>query len=250
MKLYDGGRAPNPRRVRIFLAEKGITVPTEQVDLGKLQQRVGGLYRDQSDAAGAGARARRRHGDRGIDRHLPLFRGAPARSAAVRPRRAGERAGRNVEQARRAALCFPVASVFQHLHPAMKQMVDPQVPEWGEANKPRVFAFLQFLDGELKDRPFVAGRELQRRRHHRAGRGRFHAGVETRGAGRARQCASAGTRRFRPVRAPRPRPALAPCARLRVICAPRGVMVPYPSVAFAILGWLLRKNTPMRPIAA
>ena len=34
MKLYDGGRAPNPRRVRIFLAEKGITVPTEQVDLG------------------------------------------------------------------------------------------------------------------------------------------------------------------------------------------------------------------------
>ena len=39
MKLYDGGRAPNPRRVRIFLAEKGITVPTEQVELGQLQQR-------------------------------------------------------------------------------------------------------------------------------------------------------------------------------------------------------------------
>lgn len=39
MKLYDGGRAPNPRRVRIFLAEKGISVPTEQVDLGNLQQR-------------------------------------------------------------------------------------------------------------------------------------------------------------------------------------------------------------------
>jgi len=39
MKLYDGGRAPNPRRVRIFLAEKGITVPTEQVNLGALEQR-------------------------------------------------------------------------------------------------------------------------------------------------------------------------------------------------------------------
>ena len=39
MKLYDGGRAPNPRRVRIFLAEKGVTVPTEQVELGKLEQR-------------------------------------------------------------------------------------------------------------------------------------------------------------------------------------------------------------------
>src|SRR3984957_16004130 len=39
MILYDGGRAPNPRRVRIFLAEKGIAVPTEQIDLGGLQQR-------------------------------------------------------------------------------------------------------------------------------------------------------------------------------------------------------------------
>src|SRR5262245_32002453 len=39
MKLYDGGRAPNPRRVRIFLAEKGISVPTEQVDLGALAQK-------------------------------------------------------------------------------------------------------------------------------------------------------------------------------------------------------------------
>ena len=39
MKLYDGGRAPNPRRVRVFLAEKGITVPIEQVDLGKLAHK-------------------------------------------------------------------------------------------------------------------------------------------------------------------------------------------------------------------
>jgi len=36
-------------------------------------------------------------------------------------------------------------------------MVDPQVPAWGEANKPRVTQFLEFLDGELRDRPYVAG---------------------------------------------------------------------------------------------
>ena len=36
MKLYDGGRAPNPRRVRIYLAEKGIEVPTVPVDMGAL----------------------------------------------------------------------------------------------------------------------------------------------------------------------------------------------------------------------
>ena len=33
MKLNDYQLAPNPRRVRIFLAEKGITIPTVQVDL-------------------------------------------------------------------------------------------------------------------------------------------------------------------------------------------------------------------------
>lgn len=33
MKLYDCTPAPSPRRVRIFLAEKGIDLPTVQVDL-------------------------------------------------------------------------------------------------------------------------------------------------------------------------------------------------------------------------
>ena len=39
MKLYDSAMAPNPRRVRIFLAEKGIEVPTIQVDIGKAENR-------------------------------------------------------------------------------------------------------------------------------------------------------------------------------------------------------------------
>jgi glutathione S-transferase len=38
MKFYDCAIAPSPRRVRIFLAEKGITVPTIQVDLRKGEQ--------------------------------------------------------------------------------------------------------------------------------------------------------------------------------------------------------------------
>ena len=33
MKIHDATTAPNPRRVRIFIAEKGITVPYEQVDI-------------------------------------------------------------------------------------------------------------------------------------------------------------------------------------------------------------------------
>jgi glutathione S-transferase len=40
MKLLETRMAPNPRRVRIFLAEKGIQVPTEELDLmkGELQR--------------------------------------------------------------------------------------------------------------------------------------------------------------------------------------------------------------------
>ena len=33
MKLYDYPKAPNPRRLRIYLTEKGIDIPTVQVDL-------------------------------------------------------------------------------------------------------------------------------------------------------------------------------------------------------------------------
>ncbi len=33
MRLYDAEWAPSPRRVRIFLAEKGIDVPREAIDL-------------------------------------------------------------------------------------------------------------------------------------------------------------------------------------------------------------------------
>ena len=38
LKLYHAGSSPNSRRVRIFLAEKGLTVPLVPVDLGKREQ--------------------------------------------------------------------------------------------------------------------------------------------------------------------------------------------------------------------
>jgi len=38
MKFYDCSTAPSPRRVRIFLAEKGIEIPTIQVDLRSGEQ--------------------------------------------------------------------------------------------------------------------------------------------------------------------------------------------------------------------
>jgi len=40
MQLYDVTAAPNPRRVRVFLAEKGIDVPMVQVDMAKGEHKT------------------------------------------------------------------------------------------------------------------------------------------------------------------------------------------------------------------
>ena len=155
MKLYDFARAPNPRRVRVFLAEKGITVPTEQVDLGALQhkspefssinpmQRLPTLVLDDGTVI-AESMAVCRYFE-ALRPEPPLF-GRSAKEVAL-----VEMWNRRME----LHLLMPVATVFRHLHPAMKEMEQPQVAEWGEANKPRVLEFLAFLDRELKDRLFA-----------------------------------------------------------------------------------------------
>jgi len=157
MKLYDGGRAPNPRRVRIFLAEKGIKIPIEQVDLGKLEhrteayaainpmRRVPTLVLDDGTAIAESIAICRYF--EALQPDPPLFGKTPLEIASI------EMWNRRVE----FHLYLPVSTVFQHLHPVMKPLVDPQVPAWGEANKPRIFDFLRFLDGELARRSYVAG---------------------------------------------------------------------------------------------
>ncbi len=39
----------------------------------------------------------------------------------------------------------------------MKEWEVPQIPEWGEANKPKAVEFLRLLDGELAGRAFRGG---------------------------------------------------------------------------------------------
>ncbi len=55
MKLYDFPRAPNPRRVRIFMAEKGLHIPLEQVDLASQAQFDADFSRRNPIAHGTGA---------------------------------------------------------------------------------------------------------------------------------------------------------------------------------------------------
>jgi glutathione S-transferase len=160
MKLYDGGRAVNPRRVRIFLAEKGINVPIEPVDIATQQhrteafaainpmRRLPALVLDDGTVIAESVAICRYF--EALQPDPPLF-GRGALEVAM------------VEMWNRRAefhLMGPVTTVFQHLHPFMKPLVNPQVPDWGEANKPRVFEFLQFLDSELKHRPYIAGNDF------------------------------------------------------------------------------------------
>jgi glutathione S-transferase len=157
MKLYDSGRAPNPRRTRIFLAEKGISVPTEQVDMMAMQhktpeytainplQRMPALVLDDGTIITESIAICRYF--EAVQPEPPLF-GVGAKEIA------------QVEMwNRRCEINFlaNVANVFRHLHPAMKELEVPQVPEWGEANKPRVTWFLELLDDELAARKFIAG---------------------------------------------------------------------------------------------
>jgi glutathione S-transferase len=157
MKLYDGGRAPNPRRVTVFLAEKGIEIERVPVDMGQMGhksaevtglnplQRLPVLVLDDGTALSESV---------AICRYLeelhpdPRLMGVDARDRAI-----VEMWDRRVE----LHLLASVAAAFRHIHPAMKEWEVPQVPEWGEANKPKATAFLELLDQELADREFIAG---------------------------------------------------------------------------------------------
>jgi glutathione S-transferase len=157
MKLYDGGRAPNPRRTRIFLAEKGISVPTEQVDMMKMEhktaeyaainplKRMPALVLDDGTVITESIAICRYF--EALQPQPPLF-GVGAKEIAL------------VEMWNRRCelnLLFTIAHVFRHSHPAMKELEVPQVADWAEANKPRVGEFLTILDGQLKSNAFIAG---------------------------------------------------------------------------------------------
>lgn len=157
MKLYDSPVAPNPRRVRIFLAEKGISVPKETVDLAKLEQkapafatinplqRIPALVLDSGEILCESIAICRYFEE--LQPDPPLFGRDPLEKARVEMWQ------------RRAELdfFFPIALAFRHSHPAMVEMEQPQIPELVELNRTRALAFARFLDTELAKRQYLAG---------------------------------------------------------------------------------------------
>jgi glutathione S-transferase len=157
MRLFDGGKAPNPRRVRVFLAEKGIDVPLVPIDMGAMEhrgeavtsrnplRRLPVLELDDGTIITESIAICRYFEE--VHPEPALFgRGAVGKALVEMWQRRME-----------LNLMLCVAQAFRHIHPAMKEWEVPQVPEWGEANKPKAVDFLRLLDGELADREFVAG---------------------------------------------------------------------------------------------
>lgn len=157
MKLFDGGKAPNPRRVRIFLAEKGIEVPLVPIDMNAMEhreeavasrnplRRLPVLELDDGTIITESIAICRYFEE--LHPEPALFGRGPLGKAIV------EMWQRRME----LNLMMAVAQAFRHIHPAMKEWEKPQIPEWGEANKPKALEFLHLLDGELAGREFVAG---------------------------------------------------------------------------------------------
>ncbi len=156
MKLYDSAMAPNPRRVRIFLAEKGITVPVVAMDIGKAENRqspflaknsLGGLPVLELDDGTCIAESV------AICRYFeetqpnPPLLGTDAKDRAV-----VEMWQRRME----LELFRNVTGCFQNTHAFFKGRI-PQVPEYGEVCRNAARARLAWLDGEMAGRSFVAG---------------------------------------------------------------------------------------------
>jgi glutathione S-transferase len=157
MKLYDGGRAPNTRRVRVFLSEKGLTVPLEQIDINKLQhktpefsaknpaQRIPALELDDGTVIAESVAICRYFEE--TNPEPPLF-GRDAKDCAI------------IEMWNRRldfGLLDSIAAIFRHGHPFMAAMEIPQVPEWAEANRAKVNQHLHLLDKQLAHHEFVTG---------------------------------------------------------------------------------------------
>jgi len=157
MTLYDGGRAPNPRRVQIFMAEKGLDVERVQLDINRLEQkseafsRINPMQRlpvlvleDGTAIAETVA----------ICRYLEeLHPEPPLMGVDAKDRALTEMWQRRIE----FGFLMPVAFAFRHLHPAAAHLEQPQVAEWGSANQPKARAFMEYLDRELASRRFMAG---------------------------------------------------------------------------------------------
>jgi glutathione S-transferase len=160
MKLYTSAFAPNPRRVRIYLHEKNITVATIVIDLGKLEQRsqeftalnpfqrVPLLELDDGTLIGESIAICRYFEE--LNPEPPLFGIGALERATI------EMWQRKLE----LNLLYHIAHAFRHSHPHMAAMEQPQIAELAQSSKPKAIEAMRVFDAVLADRQFIAGRNF------------------------------------------------------------------------------------------
>ncbi|WP_375291860.1 glutathione S-transferase family protein [Qipengyuania sp.] len=157
MLFYDSPNpAPNPRRVRIFAAEKGIDLPSQEVSIPKREQKAPDfvaknprgqtpiLELDDGTVIAESV---------AIMRYLEAEHPEPALFGTTSREIAEiEMWNRRVE----LILMPAVAAVWVHTH-SFTAALPGRNAEWGEANRPRVADGFRFFDASLADRTFLAG---------------------------------------------------------------------------------------------
>jgi glutathione S-transferase len=163
MKFYDCTTAPSPRRVRIFLAEKGISVPTVQVDLRNNEQLSPAFRAINPDATVPALEL-----DDGT--HINDAVGICIYFEAIHPQPAlmGETAEQKAltaswqREVERNGF-FAVMEAFRNATPGLKGRALPgphdyeQIPALAERGRLRVRHFHEQMDARLGQSEFVAG---------------------------------------------------------------------------------------------
>jgi glutathione S-transferase len=156
MKLYDFVGAPNPKRLRVYLAEKGIKVPCEQVNIFSGENRtpeflkknpLGGLpVLELDDGSCLTESLAIMEYFEDLHPTPPMVGTTPIERGHVR------------ELERIAELCVlnRIAQYFQNTHPLMATRLK-QSPDTAQNARNQLANFLTALDGIVGDRPFVAG---------------------------------------------------------------------------------------------
>ena len=158
MKLYgEANPAPNPRRVRMFLAEKGLDLPEIRIGM-----RQGGHKSPEHKARNSLGQVPVLELDDGemisesvsICRYLEALHPTPPMFGACALTQA-----RTDMWIRRIEfqIMIPVGMYWRHAHPLTASLL-VQNREFGESNKPISAKTLLWLDRELADgRPWIAG---------------------------------------------------------------------------------------------
>jgi glutathione S-transferase len=157
MKLYMSARAPNPRRVAMFAAEKGLQIQEEMVDIMAGQHRsedylaknpLGRVPALELDDGRVLCETR------AICTYLEGLRPEPNLMGEGFEERAFiEMADRRME----LHLFMPIAFAARHTHPALAVLETPQ-PQVAEYNRAGAEKFMKTLDRRLADTEFIADR--------------------------------------------------------------------------------------------